>query len=155
MGTASHHHHKLRRNALSPFLSGAKVMQLEGLITSKVEGLCDLLKGYRASKTPIDIRSAYRALTMDIISDYAMAESWDYLGKPDLGTDWFRMIRSGSEAGYLLRQFPWVLPVLKSLPYNLIIWLFPDAAATLGLHKVRLACFFFLRKYLVVSYSLM
>lgn len=67
-----------------------------------------------------------------------MAESWNFLDKPDFGKDWFRMIRNGSEAGFLLRQFPWFLPALKKLPYGFVIWLFPDAAATLGLHRVSL-----------------
>lgn len=138
MGTASHDLHKLRRKAIAPFLSSTRIIQLEGLITSKIEKLCNLFSRARDSKTALNIYSAYRATAVDIISDYCMAESWDFLDKSDFGRDWFRMIRNGSEAGFLLRQFPWFLPALKKLPYEWVIWLFPDAAATLGLHKVSL-----------------
>lgn len=138
MGTASHDLHKLRRKAIAPFLSSTRIIQLEGLITSKIEKLCDLFIRARESKSAINIRSAYRATAVDIISDYCMAESWGFLDKSDFGRDWFRMIRNGSEAGFLLRQFPWVLPALKKLPYEWVIWLFSDAAATLGLHRVSL-----------------
>lgn len=138
MGTASHDLHKLRRKAIAPFLSSTRIIQLESLITSKIEKLCDFFSRARDSKTVLNIHSTYRAMAVDIISDYCMAESWDFLDKSDFGRDWFRMIRNGSEAGYLLRQFPWFLPALKKLPYEWVIWLFPDAAATLGLHKVSL-----------------
>lgn len=138
MGTASHDLHKLRRKAIAPFLSSTRIIQLEGLITSKIERLCDLFSHARDSKTALNIHSAYRATAVDIISDYCMAESWNFLDKPDFGRDWFRMIQNGSEAGFLLRQFPWFLPALKKLPYDWVIWLFPDAAATLGLHRVSL-----------------
>lgn len=138
MGTASHDLHKLRRKAIAPFLSSTRITQLESLITSKIEKLCDLFSRARDSKTALNIHSTYRAMAVDIISDYCMAESWDFLDKSDFGRDWFRMIRNGSEAGFLLRQFPWFLPALKKLPYEWVIWLFPDAAATLGLHKVSL-----------------
>lgn len=144
MGTASHDLHKLRRKAIAPFLSSTRrIIQLERLITSKIEKLCDHFSHARDSRTALNIHLTYRAMAVDIISDYCMADSWDFLDKSwdfldksYFGRDWFRMIWNGSEAGYLLRQFPWFLPALKKLPYEWVIWLFPDAAATLGLHKV-------------------
>lgn len=100
MGRASHILHKLRRKAIAPFLSSNRIIQPEGLITSKIEKLCDLFIRARDFKIRLKIHSAYRARAVDTISDYCMAESWDFLDRPDFGRDWFRMIRSGSKAGF-------------------------------------------------------
>ena len=81
--------------------------------------------------------SAYRAMAIDVISDYAMARSFDFLDRDDLGRPWIDMIGNASEAGYLTRQFGWFLPLMKSLPHKLTMWLVPASAATLGVHKVR------------------
>lgn len=51
MGRASHNLHKLRRKAIAPFLSSNRIIQLEGLITSKIEKLCDLFIRARDFKT--------------------------------------------------------------------------------------------------------
>jgi hypothetical protein len=95
------------------------------------------MRQHQASKTPINMYSAYRAMAIDIISDYAMARSFDYLDRDDLGRPWIDMINHATEAAYLTCQFGWLLPVMKSLPFKLVKWLMPDAAAMLGIHKVR------------------
>lgn len=76
-------------------------------------------------------------MAIDIISDYAMARSFDYLDREDLGRPWIDMINHATEAAYLTCQYGWLLPLMKSLPFKLAKWLVPDAAAALGIHNVR------------------
>ena len=66
-----------------------------------------------------------------------MARSFNYLDREDLGRKWIDMINNATEAGILARHFGWFLPLMKSLPFKLTTFLFPDATATLGIHQVR------------------
>lgn len=76
-------------------------------------------------------------MAIDIISDYAMARSFDYLDREDLGRPWIDMINHATEAAYLTCQYGWLLPLMKGLPFKLAKWLVPDTAAALGIHNVR------------------
>ena len=134
-GTVPHDLHRLRRSALSPFFSVAKVVQLGDVIITKIEKVCHLMRQHQVSRTPINMYSVYRAMAIDIISDYAMARSYNYLDRKDLGRPWIDMINNAAEAGILARHFGWFLPIMKSLPFKLTMVLFPDAAAALGVHR--------------------
>ena len=75
-------------------------------------------------------------MTLDIITEYVMTSSLDYLDKSDLGSPRYKMIRNGSASQVMMNQFPWILPMMQALPYKMAIALVPDAEAQLGLQKV-------------------
>lgn len=124
--TASASLHRLRRAALSPFFSQAKVTQLQGAITDKIEKLCRILSQHQASGNPANMHNLYRALTVEIITEYAFAESWNTLDKLDEGMQWFDMIKGSSEGAAFLRQFGWVPHLIKKLPSWLAIKIAPN-----------------------------
>ena len=138
MGTAGHDLHHIRRKVLNPYFSAQRVTEIQGLIIEKIEKLCDLLRARRTSGTPVNMGEAYRAMTLDIITEYVMTRSFDYLDKTDLGGPWYKMIRNGSASQVLMNQFGWILPLMQSLPYKMAIWLVPDSEAALGIQKVIL-----------------
>lgn len=59
---------------------------------------------------------AYTALTADIITQYAFARSYDYLDEDDFKLEWKSTILGAFEGGPLLRQFPWLLHLMNSVP---------------------------------------
>ena len=136
-GTGAHELHRVRRSALNPFFSTQKIIDTQDIIIKKIDKLCDLLKRHSESGSPVNLSHAYRALSLDIITEYVMTRSLDYLDREDLGAPRYRMIRDGSASQIVMNHFGWILPLVKTLPYKWAIWLFPDSEAALALQKVR------------------
>lgn len=84
----------------------------------------------------IRLDAAYMALTMDIITHYAFGESYNYLAEPDFKLEWKDTVIGGSASGALIRQFPWVFPVMKSVPLKVMSQLAPEATLLLRWQKM-------------------
>lgn len=69
------------------------------------------------------------ALTMDIITHYAYGASYNYLAEEDFKLEWKETVINGSANGALLRQFPWMLPIMKRIPLFVLDMLIPKAGA--------------------------
>ena len=130
--------HRLRRAALAPFFSQAKVSQLQGVITNKIEKLCGILSQHQVSQIPANMHILYKAMTVEIITEYSFAESWNMLDNVEEGVSWFNMIRGSSEAAAFARQFNWVIKLMLKLPPWLAIKLAPDLNAIVKINKVSL-----------------
>lgn len=124
-GTIEHKQHRLRRSALNPFFSKKKINQLEPTIQSVVEKLSSRLKGFTGTEKPVEMRAAYSALTIDIITTYSFNESWDHLDSPDFKKDWFDGVHVMMGAGNFMKQFPWLFNVVRVLPQSFVVWLSP------------------------------
>ncbi|KAI8292295.1 Exopolygalacturonase [Colletotrichum sp. SAR11_57] len=117
--TVPHDLHRLRRGALNPFFSVRSVTQLEPLVRSKVEKLSARFGEIAQTGEVVRLDAAFMALTMDIICDYAFANDRKYLDEPDFKLIWKETIIGAFEGGAVGRQFPWMLPVMKRLPFDL------------------------------------
>ncbi|KAJ9243589.1 hypothetical protein DTO169E5_2504 [Paecilomyces variotii] len=127
--TVSHNHHRLRRGALNPFFSKQAVARMEPLIMEKIERLCARLREAIQAQAVIRLDAAYMALSMDVICHYAYGESYNYLAHEDFRLTWRYAVVSALENGILLRNFPWVLPILQSVPMPILQKVDPNAAA--------------------------
>lgn len=76
------------------------------------------------------------ALTMDIITHYAYGASYNYLAEEDFKLEWKETVMNGSANGALLRQFPWMLPIMKRIPLFVLDILIPKAAALMHWQKM-------------------
>ncbi|KAI9779311.1 MAG: hypothetical protein M1839_007419 [Geoglossum umbratile] len=127
--TPRHDIHRMRRGALAPFFTRAKVLQLENVIKDKTEMLCARLSGYRKVNNdkrhigeelePTCLGIAYHCLTTEVVTQYSWGRSYDCLDDPTFKEDWFFMLRGLAEVGHIGRQFGWFLPLMESLP----VWL--------------------------------
>lgn len=102
---------------------------MEPLIIDKVERLCVRLAEAIRTKAVIRLDAAYMALSMDIICHYAYGESYNYLAHEDFRLVWRYAVVSALENGILIRNFPWVLPILQSIPMPILQKVNPNAAA--------------------------
>lgn len=64
---------------------------------------------------------------MDIIAQYAFGESYNHLDEADWKENWRRAIVDGSANAVVLRLFPWVFPVLMSIPMSVVKRLDPES----------------------------
>lgn len=92
-GSMSMEAHRIRRGALNPFFSRAKVLELESIVQEKVAKVCDRMAA-AADGVPVDLHHAFRAEAVDIISEYAFDNCYNLLDTPDFGAPFFQTLRS-------------------------------------------------------------
>ncbi|KAJ9659114.1 hypothetical protein H2201_007516 [Coniosporium apollinis] len=127
-GTPSNEVHKHKRAMLNPFFSRRMVLELEGVVQHKAAKIVDLMSSAIAADRPVDLHHAFRALSVDVISDYAFNKSYDLLDSPDLGAHFFAMARGVGPAMYVFQQFP----SLQRLAMKIPPWLAPMLSRPLG-----------------------
>lgn len=110
--------------------------ELAGLIQSCVDKLCARLEEFQQSGNAVDLRVAFSALTVDVISMYAYGRSFRILEKPDMDPNLYRNISSGGELGLLLKQYPWIWKIASMLPYWLLTLLNPNVINMVNQRKV-------------------
>lgn len=136
LGTVPHDHHRLRRSALNPYFSKRSVARLEPMIHSVVEKLCRRLTEFESSQKPVNLGFAYAALTMDIITEYSFAKSFNNIDAPDFAPEWPAVIDAVSEASHLNKQFGWLLPLMKMMPESMVARLNPQMLLLINFQKV-------------------
>ncbi|THU95912.1 cytochrome P450 [Dendrothele bispora CBS 962.96] len=72
---------RTRRMMLNPLFSRRAILKLRHVVQGKVDRLISRIKDYPHGG-PVDLASAFRSLTMDIITGYCFATSYDSLEHP-------------------------------------------------------------------------
>ena len=107
------------------------------MIKSVVEKLCARLAGFQQTNEPVNLRHAFAALTMDVITDYAFANCYNCLDEPDFAPIWPEAVDSVSEQSHVNKQFPWLLPVMKLIPLWLVERMNPHIMRLINFQIVR------------------
>ncbi|EKG13640.1 Cytochrome P450 [Macrophomina phaseolina MS6] len=115
-GTVDHDLHRMRRGAMNRFFSKASVMRLEPLIRDTVAKLCAQIETYAGTEEPVKLSSAFSCMTTDIVTEYAFARSYNFLGSREFEPNFHKAITAGSDMGPLIKQAPWVLSIMRCLP---------------------------------------
>lgn len=76
---------------------------------------------------------AFKALTSDIITNYAFGESTCYLDRKDYNSSYYDAVTSAFEMAHLLTHFGWLGPLMGSMPLSFTERLLPGMAS---LHKL-------------------
>jgi hypothetical protein len=110
--------HRVRRAAINPLFSRKVVLELEGVVQSKVQRLCKRLSETLGVE-PMDLHHGFRAVSVDVITDYAFDKSYNLLNSPSLGAEFFELLRGMVPAFWIFQQFP----ILQKLSTMLPPWL--------------------------------
>lgn len=108
--TLNHDLHRRRRAPLNPFFSRASVLRLEPMVREMVEHLCSRLEGFRQTREPVNLRHAFAAVAMDVVTDYAFGTSYQCLDDPSFAPMWPEAVDSVSEQSVSL--------VFHGVPYE-------------------------------------
>ena len=114
--TPSNELHRLRRSGLNSFFSKKVVLDLEDIVQEKVEKLSTLVSRALDSHRAVDMHHGLRAISIDIITDYAFGKSYDLLDQPDLGLRFFTLVHKIGPAAWVFRQWPWLKPLAMMVP---------------------------------------
>ncbi|ORY11484.1 cytochrome P450 [Clohesyomyces aquaticus] len=121
-----HDVHRVRRAALNPYFSKAKVRSLQPQIEHVVNKLLDRFAGFRKTGEPIPMSLAFAALTNDIAMQYAFGRNEKRIEAENFDPSFHDASVAGSVASHLIKQFPWILSTMQSLPDSVVVKLSPD-----------------------------
>lgn len=110
-GTTSNELHRVRRAAISPAFSRKAVLQLEDIVQEKTAKLISRIKDLLDEGKPVDLHHGFRALSVDIITDYSFDNDYKQLDSPTFGSDFYEMTSELITRGWVLQAFPFLLPL--------------------------------------------
>jgi hypothetical protein len=92
----------------------------------------------RAAGRPTNLHAAFRAISVDVITDYAFDDSWNQLDDEDLG-EWFsNMIRSSASMFWTFQAFASLRVPIQSLPDCVAKHMSPSVADFVGCKDVSI-----------------
>ena len=68
----------------------------------------------------MDLHHGLRAVSIDVITDYAFGQSYGLLETPDLGYEFFMLVQRLGPAAWIFRQVPWLKAIIKITPEPII-----------------------------------
>jgi cytochrome P450 len=128
--------HRVRRGRLDPFFSRRTVLQLEHIVEARAEKLTRLLSSKFANNEAVDLHHAFRAISVDVITDYAFGESYHILDTPDLGLNFFEMVQGIGPTMWIFQQWPALQKLSLSLPASVAGRMSKPLKHVLNLQKV-------------------
>ncbi|KAJ6261390.1 Cytochrome P450 monooxygenase [Drechslerella dactyloides] len=133
--------HRSRRDPLNNYFSKKSVTEFEAVIVKHIDRLCQHLKQHAesaplGSQKPIDLHYRIRCIVLDIFSDYAFGKSFSFQDSPNLGKDFFDMIRVHMASLWLFRMMtPSMVYRITHLPPFIALKLDPSASTYVKLKQ--------------------
>ncbi|PYH99944.1 cytochrome P450 [Aspergillus ellipticus CBS 707.79] len=109
--------HRVKRTVLNPFFSRKKVLELEEIVQEKANKLVERMQEAFGSTGSIDLHYGFRAVSVDVITDYAFDNSYGFLDEQDFGVAFFDMIRGFGPAFWFFQQLPAVQDLALKMPF--------------------------------------
>jgi len=108
--------HRRRRAPLNHFFSRRAVLDLEDIVREKAGRLCRRVRETLAAGRPADLRSGLRAVSIDVLTEYAFADCWDHLDAPDFNAWFSEAVRDTGVMWWTFQQFPFLLKPMNAMP---------------------------------------
>ncbi|OCK79494.1 cytochrome P450 [Lepidopterella palustris CBS 459.81] len=134
-GTPGHEQHRMRRGAMNPYFSKAKVRSLQPRIEEVLNKLMCRFQEFQMSEEPMVVSLAYAALTNDIAMEYAFGRNDHRVDAPDFDPSFKIAGEIGARLGHFVKQMPWVLTLMKILPDSAQTMANPEMAVYIKLNK--------------------
>ncbi|KIX97625.1 uncharacterized protein Z520_06403 [Fonsecaea multimorphosa CBS 102226] len=117
--------HRIRRGALNPLFSRARIVDLQTIIRQKINLLLERIREFRDEEKVLPINRAFMALTGDVVMEYCFSMAYDHLKLPNFEKTLHEPFMAASISGHLSLQCPWVPKLLFSLPESVLVKIEP------------------------------
>jgi cytochrome P450 len=114
--TMKHDLHRLRRSALNPFFSTSAVQRFHYKVQEVVDRMTNRMKKCIEKGEPIPIFFAFRSVSVDVICEYLFGKELYLVNREDWGQSFYASWRVLWEMMALLRQFPFMVPLMRLTP---------------------------------------
>jgi hypothetical protein len=113
------------------------VLELEDVVQSKAEKLCELVSKKCSRGESMDLHHGLRAVSVDVFTDYAFGNCYNLLDRPDLGLDFFAMVQGIGPTMWIFFQWPGLQKILLSIPPPIAMRMSPPLKQVLSLQAVN------------------
>ncbi|KAL8744897.1 MAG: hypothetical protein Q9184_007940, partial [Pyrenodesmia sp. 2 TL-2023] len=134
--TVDHDLHRLKRNNFAPYLSKASLQKLEPGIQSVIDHMVFKLREIQGTGKVFNLLDLFGCLTGDVIGQYAFASSYGLLDGPDFSPHWHKLMMDVSMNGHLLKQFGFLMPLMKAMPIWLVKLTSPGTMALIEFQRM-------------------
>ena len=134
--TIDHDVHRLRRKPLNPMFSAKRIGEFQPVIRENLEKLCQKIAQYQKDGQVVPLNRAWMAVTTDIITEYAFAESYNQVDSPNFQDTLHEALVAIYTTGQFALHFPIVFPILDRLPEWFVLLAQPALQPVVGLRKV-------------------
>ncbi|MCJ1434051.1 hypothetical protein MMC27_003417 [Xylographa pallens] len=136
--TSEHDKHRARRAALSRFFSMASVRRLQPMIQERVERMMERLRDCKDKEAAIITTNvAFAGFTNDVVMEYSYGRSDHRVEADDFGRQYHDALMASGKAGSLLKQWIWILQLIRSLPEWLATRISPDLDLVVRLQRAE------------------
>jgi cytochrome P450 len=138
----SHEQHRRLRNAVSPYFSKRKITDFQPVIHTKLRKLCSKIETYAQTGRVLPLHRAWTAYAGDVVTEFCFAKAYDHLDSPDFQETFHEPMHAACESSTVLMQFPWLWPIMNSLPDWLVLKLEPNMHMHIQVQKVVVTLLF-------------
>lgn len=110
---------------MSPYFSKTVIRKLEPIVLDHLAKLLGRFESAQKSGEVLELAIVYRALTSDIITQYAFGKSTNFLDFPDFNAPFYHAVLAVFEYVPLLNHISWLGPLMNSLPTQIVLKLMP------------------------------
>lgn len=129
--------HRMLRAPLNPFFSRRAILEQESLVQDKVSVLCRGFERRAGTGAAFRVTDAFAAFAGDVISQYSFGFSYGQVERHE--EDWKDNFHDAyislGAFGHVAVQYPWVNPLLKSIPDAITVRMDPSLGRMLQLQK--------------------
>jgi hypothetical protein len=122
-GTCPNELHRVRRAAINPVFSRKFVIQQENIVQEKTTKLINRIKSFLDEGKTVDLHHGYRALSVDIITDYSFDNDYKQLDSPNFAVSFYEMSSDLVTRGWVLQAFPFLLPLSNYITVGIAKWI--------------------------------
>ncbi|KAF2503356.1 cytochrome P450 [Lophium mytilinum] len=134
-GTSKHELHRLRRAALNPFFSKAKVRALQPQMQKVIETFLMRLRTFQYTGQPMSASLGFAALSNDIAVQYAFGRNDNRTEAEDFAPSFHNASLSAAKSSKMIKIAPWIFPAMQMLPDSITVKVNPDMASYLNLQR--------------------
>lgn len=120
-----HEDHRHLRGAVAPFFSKRKIMDFQPVIRARLKKLCSKIEDYAGTDRVLPLHRAWTAYAGDVVTEFCFAKAYDHLESPDFKETFHEPMHAVCQSSTVLMQFPWLWPIMNSLPDWLVVRLEP------------------------------
>ncbi|KIW42127.1 uncharacterized protein PV06_05711 [Exophiala oligosperma] len=117
--------HRVRRGALNPFFSRARILDLQDIIRQKLDVLLARIREFQKDGRVLRLNRAFMAFTGDVVMEYCFSHSYDHVKGENFDETMHEPFMAASISGHLSLQMPWVPKILNMLPESMLIKIEP------------------------------
>jgi hypothetical protein len=106
------------------------------MIYDKVDLLVQRIDSQIARDGYSEMRTAFNALTLDVVSEYCLGQPLGLLDDEAIAREWFTALRSLTGTIPWAKQFGWIIALSQKIPLPIMKAIAPKLARVAGMHYV-------------------